>query len=140
MATARNQSTGPPMVPALSSMMPGTVIAGMGLPTVRREEGFGYPNVRLTLFWNLAGVIPVTSLKIRVKWLCDEKPRSRATLARELSVFSISSDLKMRRRLTKRLRLSPVDWRNFLAKWLGDSPVSVAILLSEGAISRCAST
>jgi len=75
-----------------------------------------HPTVRLNCFWYFAGVIPVRPLKIRVKWLWDENPRSRATLARGTSFLSVPSDRLIRLRFTKRPILKPVDCRNFLAK------------------------
>ena len=75
-----------------------------------------HPTVRLNCFWYFAGVIPVRQLKIRVKWLCDENPRSSAMLARGESVLSVSSDCQIRLRFTKRPILKPVECRNFLAK------------------------
>lgn len=38
-----------------------------------------YPTVRRNCFRYFAGVMPVRPLKMCVKWLCEEKPRSRAT-------------------------------------------------------------
>ena len=79
-------------------------------------DGSRYPTVRLNCFWYFAGVIPVRPLKMRVKWLWDENPRVRETLARDESVLSVSSDRQIRLRFTKRHILNPVDCRNFLAK------------------------
>ncbi len=59
-------------------------------------------------FRYLAGVIPVASLKSRVKWLCDEKPSSRAT--RDSGVESLRNTSKAfasRRRFTNRPKLRP---------------------------------
>lgn len=82
-----------------------------------------YATVRLNCFRYFAGVMPVSWLKSRVKWLCDENPRSRATPERELVfALSVSSALLTRRRLMKRCKLKPVDCLTFLAKWLGESP------------------
>ena len=98
-----------------------------------------YATVRLNCFWYFAGVNPVRPLKTRVKWLWDENPRSRATLARDESVLSVSSDRKIRLRFTKRPILKPVECRNFLAKWLGDIPTRADMSLNDGAMRRCSS-
>jgi len=71
--------------------------------------------------------MPVSVLNSRVKWLCDEKPRSRATCARGCeSSRSMTSAAASRRRLMNRPRLNPTVFRNFLAKWLGEQPTSDA--------------
>ena len=54
----------------------GGVGGGEGVACCSRQ-----PIVRLTCFRYFAGVMPVSSLKSRVKWLCDEKPSSRAVSA-----------------------------------------------------------
>ena len=72
-----------------------------------------YPTVHLTCLRNFAGVQPVRRLKTCVKWLWEEKPRSRAMLARGKSILSASSDRQIRLRFTKRPMLNPVECRNF---------------------------
>lgn len=76
-----------------------------------------YPTVRLNRSWDLAGVMPVRPRNSRVKWLWEAKPRSRATPASESHDFiSGSRDFRTPRRLTKRCGLTPIEFRNFLAK------------------------
>lgn len=71
--------------------------------------------------------MPVSSLNSRVKWLCDENPRSRAICASGVESFwSVRIAAARRRRLMNRPRLSPSVRRNFLAKWLGEQPTSEA--------------
>jgi len=71
--------------------------------------------------------MPVSVLNSRVKWLCDQKPRSRATCTRGCeSSRSMTSAAASRRRLMNGPRLSPTVFRNFLAKRLGEQPTSDA--------------
>jgi hypothetical protein len=76
--------------------------------------------IALHCFRYFAGVNPVWLVNNRVKWLCEQNPRSSATRASGAELFrSNSNALISRRRLTNRSRLNPSVRRNFLAQWLG---------------------